>query len=402
MPRKVSYVTFALIASVFFVLYNVFDNINLHGPLKNFYSYSIVGGAIGIVVTFVLGLFIGKKIEPDFTGFRLLPKKAMLFALGAGIVGSCMTAVYLLSSSLYDPSIITPLSQTSLIYLLLIDSLLIERTKPNLAEIESIIIIIIGSFLVTFTANQINLLAIPLLLVFYNLFLVCYVILRQKGVRVNGVDAVNFRLWVIIFLTIFLTIISSTISIVNGTFGNVIGMIISNFPQYLPCAILSMIFVFFFFVFDLKALKIGKASVVQSLESLSIILAIPITLIASYFLPNIFGAIEWAFYSWTVKIYGAILILLGIIVVSLSESVRYYLIIKTDIGYEDFVLSKLKKMREIESAELALNCIIFVKVNVKTIGRMSNTISMKIKKIEHIKKITSMPILKETVVNNVS
>jgi uncharacterized membrane protein len=395
MPRKVSYVTFALIASVFYVLYNVFDNANLHGPLKNFYSYSIVGGIIGIIVTFVLGRIIGKKIEPDFTGFKILPKKAMMFALGAGIIGSVMTAFYLLSSSLYDPSIITPLTQTALIYLLLVDSLFIEKTSPNLTEIESIIIIIIGSFLVTFNTAQVNLLAIPLMLVFYNLFLVCYVILKQKGMRVIGVDAVNFRLWMMIFLSVFLIIISSSITILNGTFSNVIGLIITNFTNYLPWVILSMAFVFFFFVFDLKALKIGKASLVQSLESLSIILAIPITLIASYFLPNVFGIIEWNAYSWLVKISGAVLILAGIIVVSLSESVRYYLIIKPALGYEEFVLSKLKRMREVESAELALNCNIFVKVNVKTIGRMSNTISTKIKKIEHVKKIISMPILKE-------
>jgi uncharacterized membrane protein/DNA-binding Lrp family transcriptional regulator len=395
MPKKFGYVIFALLASVFCVLFNVFDNIILHGPLTDFYAYSIVGGLVGIIVTFTLGLIIGKKIEPAFTGFKILPRKAMLFAFGSGLFGCFMTAVYLLCSSMYDPSIITPLSQTSLIYLLLIDSLLIERALPSLTEIESIIIIVIGSFLVSFHAGQINLQAILLLLIFNNLFFVLYVILRQQGIRVAGVDVINFRFWMFLFLSIFLIALSSVISVMNKNFDLVMGMIINNFVPYIPWAILSMVFVFLFFVFDLKALKIGKASIVQSLESFSIILAIPVTLIVSLFLPNIFGGIEYNLYTWFVKISGAILIFLGIVIISLTENVKYYLIIKPELGKEKWVMEKLKQIREVEYVTITTNSDILVRVNVKGVGRMNDTITTKIKNIDHIKTITSMPILKE-------
>jgi len=395
MSKKVNYLILALVASVFFALYNMFDNIVLHGPLDNLYSYSIIAGLIGIVITITCGTLLGRRIEPSFTGLKILPKKAMFFAFGGGVFGAFMTLFYLIGSSSFNPSIIIPLSQTSLIYLLLIDWLFIEKTSPSLIEIESVIVIIIGSFLVTFHAGQINLMAVLIFLILYNLCFIMYVIFKQKGMRVYGVDAINFRLWLFIFLTLFLGISSTVISLLNQTLDIVIYKIINNFNSYLPWTILSMIFVFLYFVFDLRALKTGKASIVQSVESLSIILAILMTLVCSLFFPHIFGEIEWNFYSWFIKIGGSLLIVLGILIFALSESIRYYVIIKPKFGKEREIFNKLKKIKEIEYMAMSVNSDIIIKLNVKTVGRVNDTITTKIKNIGNIKNIISMPILKE-------
>lgn len=298
------------------------------------------------------------------------------------------------------------------IYITLIDLALIrlmpkwamEKLKPGVIELTSTITIAIGGILVTYKEVEVSPFAIVLLIILVPLSLACYTNFKKKGVvaraktpqSVKEVDAVSFRLQMFVVISLVLTITSVGYLSYSGTLISKIDYLTNAFLRAIPWIILSMIGVFFSFIFELRALNVGKASIVVSFMTVSAVgSTLIITPLISSLFPGAFGAIEFDLYTWLLKIVGGVLIITGITAYSLTEDTYFYLLINTKIGEVDTVFDELKNLPETECVcSVAGEYDIITKVRNRSVGRVHSTIS-KIEKIHGIEQVLDLLIKEE-------
>ena len=406
--KKFEFYLLALFSGVFASFYVLMDAYGLKAIIPDPYVYSLLCEWIGLTTCLLYLLIlsipivirgrkrpIGYYLDSNFQGLKIPRGKSLQYVLGAGLVASGSTITYFIAVSFSDPSMMLPLMRFSTIYLLIIDFIR-EKDVPSAIEIESILSVTLGAFLVTLSKGQFDPYTIIITLVVMNGCFTAYTTFMKKlqEISENGKknDSLNLRFWSLFFLTLFLSIM--IMPFLDKTRVKMIQKLLFS-PVIFIFFTANMGFAFLSYVMYIRALGKGKMSIVNAIVSINIILGIPLTFLGAKLAPNIFESVSYEIFLWIIKIVGTIFVIVGILALSLSE-VKAYILLRVGSKHTTDILDKIYEIRGVESVSaVAGDYDYIVKLRIRTLGKTYNIIVREIEKIEGIIQITSLPIIKE-------
>jgi len=367
----------------------------------------IFGVIISLIFTIILSIKIKGKpigaysIDPTFQGIRFLKKEEVKSHLFAGFGNSILTVGYFLLLSIYQGniSVVIPFSQAVILYLVIIESIS-EKNAPTIVEIQSAVIVtfgaILGSLSIGSNNGSIDLGALAIVFLIINPGWVLFSIYQRKlknlRFKNRSNDAINIRLWNVIFACISTMIIVLIYDIFSGS-NHLINGILSIFNSYVLLSLMA-IATFFGFVFYIRALGIGKASVTQAVRSTIIIFSIPVTIVLSYFgfVDPITTDPVWLL----IKFIGIILMILGIITFAFTL-IKAYIFIQVKPGYDlEELMKNLWKIRGVTRVTAVAGTYDFIiKVRIRTLIKGYERILRKLQEIPSIKNYKWQSVLKE-------
>jgi DNA-binding Lrp family transcriptional regulator len=375
--------------------------------IQNPYAFGLACFLVGTFVTFLISLFLsiringksigGKILDPSFDRIRLFKKEEIKYHIVAGFGNSLLTLGYfLLLTILKDPSVVLPFSQIVILYLLLIESV-VEKNVPTLIEMQSSVIVTFGAILGSISLG--GGISIEALAVVFILYIPAWAIfsIYQRKLKLLKIDkkqndAINIRLWNVVFGCIFTLIFISAYDVLSNS-SNIIAGINASFDHFWWVS-LTMTVTFFAFVLYIRALGIGKASITQAVRSSIIIFAIPVTILLAAF-----GIIP--FFStdpvWLIiKIIGIILVILGIVSFALTL-VKAYIFIKMKSGYsiEKTMVEFWNIPGVTRVAAVAGEYDYIIKIRTRTLVKGYEKILRKVESIEGIEEYKWQSVLKE-------
>ncbi|NHK31936.1 MAG: Lrp/AsnC family transcriptional regulator [Asgard group archaeon] len=343
--------------------------------------------------------FLGQYIDPQFRGIRLPNKKMFLWLSLSGLLSGINTLVYFIIIKDMDLSIFLPASQFVVVYLILGD-LIVEKSRPAAIEIQSIIMIFLGVILaaIDFTSSNGSFNWTNLLLVFLvlNTSAAIYIIFQKKAIETKfdsgvNLDSTNIRLWTLFFMAFFTIIFSLPFMDAEGW-----SVFKTTFlPALLPIS-LSMLLVFIARILYVRALSMGKMSIVNSLSSISVIAGIPITLIFNFIWPIYFplpsGSFAWV--VWLMRGIGVLLVFGGIVGLTMSE-VKIMILAKVKTGVAcDY--EKIKAISGVEEVSVLTGKYdLMIILRTRTMGRGYQSIVEKLEMMPCLSEIVSNPVMKE-------
>ncbi len=361
------------------------------------------GVLMSIIFSLILSIqYKGKSlgartIDPNFKKVRLIKKKEIKFQLLAGAGNAILTIGYFaLLIIIKDPSIVLPFSQVVILYLVIIESVT-EKNTPTLVEVQSSIIVTFGAILGSISlSGNISLEALAIVFLVINpgwvLLSVNQRKLKMMKVDKKPNDAINIRLWNVIFACIFTMIFTFVYDFYFGT-SNLLNAVYASFDHF-GWLILIGTGTFFSFVFYVRALGIGKASVTQAVKSSVIIFTIPVSMILTYF--GFIDPITADPVLILIKIIGISLMVLGIVSFALTL-VKAYIFIKMKPGYPiDKIMQKLWDIKGVTRVcAVAGKYDFIVKIRTRTLVKGYENIFKKIMSVEGIKEYKWLTVLKD-------
>ena len=398
----------ALTSAIIAALVASIDTVISVRYITNPWAFGFSTFFVGIFITFLFALIFSipirrgkslgsKLIDPSFQRLRLLKKEEIKYHVLAGIGNSILTIGYLsLLSLVKDPSVVLPFSQIAILYLVIIESIT-EKNIPTLVEIQSTVIVTFGAILGSISlSGTINLESLAIVFLVINPGWVLFSINQRKlkllKIHDKPNDSINIRFWNVVFACIFTTIIVFLYDYILGT-GNFIEGIAASIDHFDWMA-LTMGITFFSYVFYIRALGIGKASVTQAVRSTIIIFSIPFTILLAYF--NIIPLFSTDLVLLLIKIIGSILILLGIVSFALTL-VKAYVFISIKPGYDiEKTMNKLWDIRGVSRVTATAGQYdLIVKIHTRTLVKGYERTIRKIEEIDGIKDYKWESVLKE-------
>ena len=211
--------------------------------------------------------------------------------------------------------------------------------------------------------------------------------LKMMKVKDRPNDAINIRFWNLIFTTLISLLVVSVINI------RYLDESVAASVKYFPWLALSMGVTFFSYVFYIRALGIGKASITQAVKSSTVIFSIPVSIVLSLYIPL---AVYETPELLVIKMMGMILVVLGIVSFALT-TVKSYIIIQAQHGFSvQSLMNKIWDINGVESVSAtAGNYDLVAKIRTRTLGKGYDKIIQKLEEIEGIEKFKWQSVLKE-------
>ena len=372
-------------------------------PWSFSFSCFLVGTIVSLLIVLVFSIPVKGKslgtrlIDPSFKRVRLPRKEELKLHLFASTGNAILTLGYLtLLSLLGDPSTVLPFSQIVILYLVLMESIT-EKNIPTLTEIQSSLIVTFGAMLGSISlTGGITLEAMAIVFLVINPAWVLFSIYQRKlkMLKIDGRpnDSLNIRLWNVVFACVITSIIFFVYDAVMGT-GRFLAGVTASINHF-DWVALTMGVTFFSYVFYIRALGIGKASVTQAVRASIVFFAIPFSLLLAYF-----GVIDPFSTDPTmilIKIIGIVLVMLGIISFALSL-VKAYVFITLKPGHPiEETMQKLWNINGVTRVTATAGTYDFiVKIRTRTLVKGYENIIRKIEGIAAIKDYKWQSVLKE-------
>ena len=336
---------------------------------------------------------LGYHLDPDFDRLRLLPKTPMIYIILAGIFAGVSTLFYYILAGASDASTVLPYGQLVIIYLLVGD-LLSEKDTPTVIEIQSIISILFGVLLVGTAPGGFNVMTLLIVLGPLNISsaLVTYYQRKTKRYELKPglrVDSLNMRVW-------SLLVLNSVMSLLAFPFMTEASWqsMVTSFIPLLGYMVGGSLAAFFAIIMYIRALGRGKMAVVNSLSAISVVLGIPITVIGNLLIPGAFGELNADAFLWSLKMFGVILVMIGIIALEASD-VRSVVLVKVKPLTDD-LLPDLFDIKGVEkAAALAGYYDYLLSIKSRNLTKTRTLILNKIQKIEGISDFEVLVVMKE-------
>jgi DNA-binding Lrp family transcriptional regulator len=404
--RKYLFYVLAFSSSIIAALISGIDAVlNLY--LKNPWVIGLSVFFMGVVISLLFTLFLSinykgrslgaRTIDPAFKKIRLIKRQEIKYQLLAGAGNALLTIGYFaLLAIIKDPSIVLPFSQVAILYLIIIESVS-EKNTPTLIEIQSVIIVTFGAILGSISlSGELSLEALIIVFLVINPGWVLLSIYQRKlkimKIENKSNDAINIRLWNVIIACLFTTIFIFIYDYFQGT-NNLIQAVYASIDYFGWFALIAG-GVFFSYIFYIRALGIGKASVTQAVKSSIIIFIIPVSIILAYF--GIIAPISTNPVLILIKFIGIVLMLLGILSFALTLT-KAYVFIKMKSGYHiEETMQKLWDIRGVNRVCAVTGDYDFIiKIRTRTLVKGYERILRKIETIEAIKDYKWQSVLKE-------
>lgn len=366
-------------------------------------SIFLIGTPVSLLFALIFSIKYKKKsiggrfIDPSFKRIRLIRKEEIKYQLLAALGNSLYTLGYFaLFIIIDDPSVVLPFTQVVILYLVIIESVS-EKDVPTLPELQSIVIVTFGAILGSISlSGNLNLESIIVVFLIINPGWVLLTIYqrRLKWMKIDDHynDSINIRFWNVFLSFLITAVLVFTFDYFMNT-GHLIAGVQATFDHIFWVSMIA-IGAFFAFVFYVRALGIGKASIAQAVRSSTIIFSIPVSIFIAYL-----GIIQQFSLDPTlllIKIIGVIIMILGIISFALTL-VKAYIFINLKPGYpiED-TMNQLWKMRGVTRVTAVAGPYdIMVKIRTRTLVKGYEKIIKNLGEIPAIKDYKWQSVLKE-------
>ena len=412
--RKFSFFSVCLLAGLFNSIVVLVDSIAvtiIPDPIL-FGFYILLGGMIiTIAIWGVLALIpipnnkrLGNLIDKEFRISNIrLPRLSLKFIAIASIFNSASLLFYLIGVLQFDPSLMLPLMQFVVLYLMLAE-FISSRDLPTIVEIQSISMITLGAIIVTINPEmELNFFAVLLVLFPLNLFIGLSTFFQKRAMDVKfpdgrKIDSISVRVWMVFGLVILYGIPSLFLLVIQNKLSEYIISFSTQFSLGMVLAMGSMLLTFFAQAFRLRGLSMGKTYIVNALVSISVVLSIPLTLFAIIFIdPLIFGVeLSLDFFLWLLKSIGSVLIFIGIISMVLSE-VRGYILIKVKMDHMiTDVMMEIQKIQGVQSVSALFgeyDLIIYYRI--RSVGKILKLIVREVAQIPGVESVSTQVVLNE-------
>jgi len=364
----------------------------------------IFGVLVSVSLTILLsipvrGKSIGSRsIDPAFKKLRLPRRNEIKYFIISGFGNAVLTIGYFILLSLMtgDVSVVLPFTQIAILYLVIIESLS-EKDTPTLVEVQSTVIVTFGAMLGSISlSGGIDPIAMAIVFLVINPGWVLLSIYQRKlkMLRFNDQpnDALNIRVWNVIvaclvtFLIVFIfDMFMHTSHLIDGFYYS----INQGFWVFLIA-----LGTFFSFVFYIRALGIGKASVTQAVKASAIIFTIPISIVLG--IMGIIPPFTTDPVMIMIKIMGIVLMLLGILSFALTLT-KAYIFIKKKPGYDiNKMIQDLWNIKGVTRVTAVAGTYDFiVKINTRTLIKGYERILRRVDEVPGIQKSTWQSVLRE-------
>ncbi|MHA1407038.1 MAG: EamA family transporter [Candidatus Heimdallarchaeaceae archaeon] len=418
--RKSTFYFLSLSSGILMSIYVVLDDfVNLEF-LSNpfiFGAFEMVVGSLASILLFLLllipikkqqvgqtSLKLGYFIDPNFQKFKFPKGKIALYTLLAGLFSTGATILYYYLLQRSDASVMMPFSQFVLIYLLIGDSIS-EKEKPVMIEIQSIAMIAIGVIIASLSQTSTVegsgnfLLNTFLILGPFSLLSALFIFFQKKALTTKDkegkqFDSINLRMWTMFIITIGQTISALPFLFEKGEKTEGFIELTNNWRPALAPVIISMLLTFLSIVFYSRALTMGKMSIVRALRSISVVSALPITALASIWIPSLISSGSWTGTNIILKTSGSILILVGMIAISLSET-RAILLANVKQG-EKLEIEELTKIKGVENVSFITGTYdLLINIKMRSIGKTFSLVEKSIAKLSWIEDVITLQVMKE-------
>ena len=403
--KKYLFYSLAFTSSIIAAINSGFDTI-VGDFISNFWVLSASVFIIGLVISLLFALFLSikigdktigaKTIDPSFRGIRLFKKEEFFYQILAGFGNAVMTIGYFaLLAEYQDPSIVLPFSQVVILYLVIAESIT-DKDTPTLVEIQSSVIVTFGAILGSISlSGTLSLYALGIVFFVINLGWMIFSFYQRKLklMKINNRtnDSINIRLWNVFFALLITLLIIGLYDLFFGT-KLLIDSFISSYQHFIWMAVIA-VGTFFSFIFYIRALGIGKASVTQAVKATVIIFTIPITILLSYF-----GYTEFVTdpILLLIKFIGITIMMLGIVSFALTLT-KAYVFIKMKPGYPiDQTMQNLWNIRGVNRVTAVAGPYDFIiKIHTRTLVKGYERILRKVHSIPGIDSCRWESVLRE-------
>ncbi len=403
LTRKIKLVLLPLISAILTAVYVEMDKLLLTYFIPDEFAFTFISlwlgtiSLIGLMLIMITplkrGTYLGEYLDPNFRRI-IIPKGGLLYwIIIAALAGSVSTFTYFQIISVSNPALILPFSKLMIVYLIVLESMS-DRDMPTIIEVQSIILILTGVFLMAAGDVAFNPITIGVVLGPYNISGVIFTIaVRNAKKRIymgERVDSINIRLWVLTLNSLFTTIIFAPFIFTPSS----IGYITSLTPLLVLLIIIDMMTATFASITYIRALAVAKMSIVNSILAFTVILGIAFTLIGDMLIPGGFGTINLTGIYGMLTFTGVVMITVGIFTIATTQVKGYLLIyLEKNAGY---ILQTVMKIRGITriSAVSGVNMLI-AELKIRSLGKAYRTIVTELEKIDGIKKVNTLTSIKE-------
>ncbi|MHA1858524.1 MAG: Lrp/AsnC ligand binding domain-containing protein, partial [Candidatus Thorarchaeota archaeon] len=208
----------------------------------------------------------------------------------------------------------------------------------------------------------------------------------RPGLRV---DTLNMRVWSLLFLNIVFSLYAVTVLPVD-----VWEIMAATFEPLFWLMVASSVTTFLSLILYVRALARGSMAIVNSLSSISVVLGIPVTLIGNMFIPGAFGAVTGDVFLWTLRVFGVILVMIGVVALEASD-VRSIVLIKVCPLTGD-LLPDLFAIKGVETAAaLAGEYDYLLTIKSRSLGKTRKLILRKVQQVAGVKDIETLVVLRD-------
>jgi hypothetical protein len=275
-------------------------------------AYLTLGGWVGLALNWLFCQTpIGRVIDPSFVKLTGMSARSQWSAFGAGAIGALSTLFLLWSFQYSDPSVILPLSNITILYVFAFE-LITGRLNWRQAWLP-VVLVVSGTLLFTYdilVGSALSGIGFLTIVVFRNMIAGVGELLEGAGVISD--NATSFGFWRFFWLTIVGTVLAITTTLVRGQMDNYLQALVSTWDG-IGWIVLTMFFVFFGMGLKNAAKKYVSVSKVMSYMTISIVLALPVTLLVNYLAPGTFEGVSTDWMTMLLRFGGAILIVWGIV-----------------------------------------------------------------------------------------
>ncbi len=405
--RKYLFYALAFTSAIISAVVSAIDATIITRYITNPWTFGVSCFIVGTLISFFIILFfsipirgksIGTRIiDPSFRRLRLFRKEELKYHILAGFGNSLLTIGYFfLLKNFEDPSTVLPFSLISILYLVAIESI-VEKNMPTLIEVQSSLIVTFGAILGSISlTGTISLEALAIVFIVISPAWVLFSIYQRKlkllKIDKKPNDALNIRFWNVVFSCLFVVIIVGMYDFVFEE-NHILSGITASIEHFNWIA-LTMGVTFFAYVFYIRALGIGKASVTQAVRASTVLFAIPFSLMLSYF--NIIPPFSTDPTMILIKMIGTVLVILGIVSFALTLFKAYIFInVKPGCSIEQ-TMNEIWNIHGVTRVAATAGPYDFiVKIRTRTLVKGYERIIRKIEEIKSIKNYKWESVLKE-------
>jgi hypothetical protein len=280
-------------------------------PFSCVMAYLTLGSVVGLTINFFLcHTLVGKWVDPSFERINWISGKAQWSAIITGVIGSITTLFLLWGSQIFDPSIVLPLSNLYILYVVIYDVLAGKVAFRNIWL--PALLVVGGAMLFTFDFQAgvfVSITGLLVLLVCRNGLNALAKILEQKGAIAS--DAISFSFWRFFWLTVSGLVIVVVMTTVRGMWPEYLRALLTGLVGW-KWVVLTMVLVFFATGFENFAKRYELVSVVVMVLTMPVVLGVPFTALINWFWPGTFVGVPTDYLGWLVRLVGAGLVFWGL------------------------------------------------------------------------------------------
>ncbi|PIZ44735.1 hypothetical protein COY32_06065 [candidate division WWE3 bacterium CG_4_10_14_0_2_um_filter_41_14] len=317
-----------LISAAITGLYKTMDNYasrniftTLDSNVTATFAYLVVGAWVGLLLCFfVFAPFLGKFIDPMYTGLVLKGFPFHKYAAITGVTSAGSTFFFLWGNHYADPSVVVALANLTILYTAMFEYFRRKGKNKN-GMLRWVLLVTLGGLAVAYQGE-----GGAVKDWWYGLLLVGFASSLLDGINQvyekynadsgspedtnNRIDVVTFFFWRFFYLTLTSTIVTFLYLVKTQDYVGFISSVESATPM-IVFVVVTMVLVFVAISFRIKAKQDMSPTVVVAVLTVQVVIASILTLVVNSISPGLLGEVVFDPWVWATRVVGVLCIAIG-------------------------------------------------------------------------------------------